>query len=123
MGCVGGFYKNYDKCLYYLKQYKGVIKKNNYIYISQKEKSIIENNSNYYKKKLNETLQKMNKDIKYEGQSKQLKELNEIYQNFLALESERYKTILILNDNNNIAEKNEIENNYNNLNYAVKYDI
>lgn len=123
MGCVGGFYKNYDKCLYYLKQYKGVIKKNNYIYISQKEKSIIENNSNYYKKKLNETLQKMNKDIKYEGQSKQLKELNEIYQNFLALESERNKTILILNDNNNIAEKNEIENNYNNLNYAVKYDI
>ena len=65
----------------------------------------------------------MNKDIKYEGQSKQLKELNEIYQNFLALESERNKTILILNDNNNIAEKNEIENNYNNLNYAVKYDI
>ena len=123
MGCVGGFYKNYDKCLYYLKQYKGVIKKNNYIYISQKEKSIIENNSNYYKKKLNETLQKMNKDIKYEGQSKQLKELNEIYQNFLALESERNKTILILNDNNNIAEKNEIENNYNNLNYVVKYDI
>ena len=123
MGCVGGFYKNYDKCLYYLKQYQGVIQKNNYIYISQKEKSIIENNSNYYKKKLNETLQKMNKDIKYEGQSKQLKELNEIYQNFLALESERNKTILILNDNNNIAEKNEIENNYNNLNYAVKYDI
>ena len=123
MGCVGGFYKNYDKCLYYLKQYKGVIKKNNYIYISQKEKLIIENNSNYYKKKLNETLEKMNKDIKYEGQSKQLKELNEIYQNFLALESERNKTILIYNDNNNIAEQNENNNNYNNLNYAVKYDI
>ena len=121
MGCVGGFYKNYDKCLYYLKQYKGVIKKNNYIYISQKEKLIIENNSNYYKKKLNETLEKMNKDIKYEGQSKQLKELNEIYQNFLALESERNKTILIYNDN--IAEQNENDNNYNNLNYAVKYDI
>ena len=123
MGCVGGFYKNYDKCLYYLKQYKGVIKKNNYIYISQKEKLIIENNSNYYKIKITQTLQKMNKDIKYEGQSQQLKELNEIYQNFLALESERNRTILILNDNKNITEKIENENNYNNLNYAVKYDV
>ena len=127
MGCVGGFYKNYDKCLYYLKQYKGVIKKNNYIYMSPKEKLIAQTNANYYKKQLNTTLQKMNKDVKYKDQSKQLRELNEIYQNYLSLESERNKTAFIENNNNNINNnKNIIESNediYDNLNHAVKYLI
>lgn len=109
MGCVGGFYKNYDKCLYYLKQYKGVIKKNNYIYMSPKEKLALENNANYYKKQLNSTLQKMNRDAKYNDQCQQLKELNEIYQNFLALESERNRTLLIENNQgNNELRQNEI---------------
>ena len=116
MGCVGGFYKNYDKCLYYLKQYKGVIKKNNYIYMSPKEKLAQENNANYYKKQLNSTLQKMNKEAKYKDQCQQLKELNEIYQNFLALESERNRTYLIENNQGN----NELNQNgifiYDNLN-------
>ena len=106
MGCVGGFYKNYDKCLYYLKQYKGVIKTNNYIYMSPKEKFVLENNANYYKKQLNITLQKMNKDVKYKDQCEQLKELNEIYQNFLSLESERNRTLLIENEQNNNNEQN-----------------
>lgn len=123
MGCVGGFYKNYDKCLYYLKQYKGVIKTNNYIYMSPKEKFILENNANFYKKQLNITLQKMNKEVKYKDQCQQLKELNEIYQNFLSLESERNRTVLIENNqNNNIIEQNQ--NIYDNLNKVDdKYNI
>ena len=99
MGCIGGFYKNYDKCLYYLKQYNTLISTKNYNEKTEQEKFVIISNSNFYKKKINETLQKMNKEAKYRSQSKQLIELNEIYQNFLSKESYRNKTQEI-NDNN-----------------------
>ena len=51
----------------------------------------------------------MNKEAKYKDQCQQLKELNEIYQNFLALESERNRTYLIENNQgNNELRRNEV---------------
>ncbi len=101
MGCVGGFNKNCDKCICLLRQYGGVVKKNNYTN-NDAEKKIIEKDSNTYKKKLNDAFEKMNKNVKYDYESKQLKELNEIYQTLLTIESERNKSKIIeLNINNN----------------------
>ena len=94
MGCVGGFNKNCDKCICLLRKYGGIVKSNNYISKVPKEKIIANNNANICKKQLNETLEKMNKDVKYEHEYKQLKEFNEIYQNLLAVESERNKSML-----------------------------
>ena len=38
MGCVGGFNKNCDKCICLLRQYGGVVKKNNYTNNNDAEK-------------------------------------------------------------------------------------
>ena len=46
----------------------------------------------------------MNKDIKYQHESEQLKELNEIYQKLLSLDSERNKNIQNENDINNLNQ-------------------
>ena len=107
MGCVGGFNKNCDKCIYLLRQYGGLVRMNNYTSKTPKEKLIIENNSNFYKKKINEVLVKMNNNIKYEHEYKQLKEFNEIYQNLLTIESERNKTKIEDNTDNNIEYCND----------------
>jgi hypothetical protein len=65
----------------------------------------------------------MNKNVKYEYESKQLKELNEIYQTLLSIESERNKTKIIEpNNNNNINDNNFVEfgeEDYDDLNKIV----
>ena len=105
MGCVGGFNKHCDVCICLLKEYKGEIKKNNY-FKSPKEKSKENNKKNFYKKKLNETLQKMNNDVKYQHENEQLLELNGIYQKLLSLDSQRNN----YNYNFNSYEENDINN-------------
>ena len=102
MGCVGGFNKNCDKCIVLLREYGGIVKKNNYI--MPKEKLIKEKNSNRCKKQLNEALEKMNNYAKYDYEYKQVREFNEIYQTLLAIESERNKSNLDINKNNNLYE-------------------
>lgn len=116
MGCVGGFNKNCDKCIYLLRQYGGVVKNNNYTTNNPKEKIILEKNSNFYKKKLNNALENMNKSAKYEHEYKQLKELNEIYQTLLTIESERNKSKIDLNNNIN---NNDLNDNYDDLNKII----
>ena len=112
MGCVGGFNKNCDKCISLLRKYGGIVKNNNYISKTPKEKLKLENNANFYKKQLNETLEKMNNNVKYEHEYKQLKEFNEIYQTLLTIESERNKNQIEDNTNNNIE-------NFDNLNMII----
>ena len=97
MGCVAGFNKHCDVCICVLKEYNGEIKKNNYINSNNKKKN---KNTAFYKLKLNKALEQMNKDIKYQHESEQLKELNEIYQKLLSLDSERNKNIQNENDIN-----------------------
>ena len=102
MGCIGGFNKNCDKCIVQLRQYGGIIKKNNYTNQNPKEKLELDKKANYYKKQLNNTLQQMNNNIKYEHEYQQLKEFNEIYQTLLTIESERNKSQFNINDNKEI---------------------
>ena len=98
-------------------------KKNNFTNNNDIEKKAIEKNANICKKKLNDALEKMNKNVKYEYESKQLKELNEIYQTLLSIESERNKSKIIeLNNNNNINDNNFVEfgeEDYDDLNKIV----
>ena len=101
MGCVAGFNKHCDVCICVLKEYNGEIKKNNYINSNNKKKN---RNTAFYKLKLNKALEQMNKDIKYQHESEQLKELNEIYQKLLSLDSERNKNIQNENDINNLNQ-------------------
>jgi hypothetical protein len=101
MGCVAGFNKHCDVCICVLKEYNGEIKKNNYINSNNKKKN---KNTAFYKLKLNKALEQMNKDIKYQHESEQLKELNEIYQKLLSLDSERNKNIQNENDINNLNQ-------------------
>ena len=101
MGCVAGFNKHCDVCICVLKEYNGEIKKNNYINSKNKKKN---KNTAFYKLKLNKALEQMNKDIKYQHESEQLKELNEIYQKLLSLDSERNKNIQNENDINNLNQ-------------------
>ena len=101
MGCVAGFNKHCDVCICVLKEYNGEIKKNNYINSNNKKKN---KNTAFYKVKLNKALEQMNKDIKYQHESEQLKELNEIYQKLLSLDSERNKNIQNENDINNLNQ-------------------
>ena len=103
MGCVAGFNKHCDVCICVLKEYNGEIKKNNYINSNNKKKN---KNTAFYKLKLNKALEQMNKDIKYQHESEQLKELNEIYQQLLSLDSERNKNIYNENDFNNLNQVN-----------------
>ena len=103
MGCVAGFNKHCDVCICVLKEYNGEIKKNNYINSNNKKKN---KNTAFYKLKLNKALEQMNKDIKYQHESEQLKELNEIYQKLLSLDSERNKNIYNENDFNNLNQVN-----------------
>ena len=56
---------------------------------------------------MNKAFVDLNKDIKYQHEKVQLKELNEIYQKLLSLDSER---------NNNLYEENDI-NNLNQVSY------
>ena len=74
---------------------------NNYINSNNKKKN---KNTAFYKLKLNKALEQMNKDIKYQHESEQLKELNEIYQKLLSLDSERNKNIQNENDINNLNQ-------------------
>ena len=101
MGCVAGFNKHCDVCICVLKEYNGEIKKNNYINSNNKKKN---KNTAFYKLKLNKALEQMNKDIKYQHESEQLKELNEINQKLLSLDSERNKNIQNENDINNLNQ-------------------
>jgi hypothetical protein len=123
MGCVGGFNKNCDKCICLLREYGGVVKKNNFTNNNDIENKAIEKNAYICKKKLNDAFEKMNKNVKYEYESKQLKELNEIYQTLLSIESERNKTKIIEpNNNNNINDNNFVEfgeEDYDDLNKIV----
>ena len=99
MGCVGSFNKNCDVCICLLKEYNGEIKKNNFVN-SKFKKSKKNKNTTFYKIKLNNALENLNKDVKYQHEEEQLKELNEIYQKLLSLDSER----------NNIYDENDINN-------------
>ena len=108
MGCVGGFNKNCDKCIILLREYGGLVKKNNYTI--PEEKLTKEKNSNKCKKQLNEALEKMNNYAKYDYEFKQVREFNEIYQSLLDLESERNKSNLDINKNNNLYENPSIPN-------------
>ena len=58
----------------------------------------------FIKIKLNKALDQLNKDVKYQHESEQLKELNEIYQKLLSLDSERNKNIYNENDINNLNQ-------------------
>jgi CRISPR/Cas system CMR-associated protein Cmr1 (group 7 of RAMP superfamily) len=101
MGCVASFNKHCDVCICLLKEYKGEIKKNNYINSNNKKQN---KNTTFYKIKLNKALDQLNKDVKYQHESEQLKELNEIYQKLLSLDSERNKNIYNENDINNLNQ-------------------
>ena len=61
-------------------------------------------NKSYYKIKLNKALEQLNKDVKYEHESQQFKELNEIYQKLMSLDSERNGDINNENDINNLNQ-------------------
>jgi len=101
MGWVASFNKHCDVCICLLKEYKGEIKKNIYINSNNKKQN---KNTTFYKIKLNKALDQLNKDVKYQHESEQLKELNEIYQKLLSLDSERNKNIYNENDINNLNQ-------------------
>ena len=105
MGCVPSYNKHCDTCIRLLKEYNGEIKKNNFI--NAKNMSNHKKNTNFYKIKLNKAFVDLNKVVKYQHEKEQLKELNEIYQKLLSLDSER---------NNNLYEENDI-NNLNQVSY------
>lgn len=104
MGCVGGFNKNYDKCIIVLRQYGRIIQKNKDTKNNEKEKLVLNKKANVCKMQLNEALSKMNENVKFKYESKQLKELNEMYQKLLSLESERKK--IKVEDKGSESDKN-----------------
>ena len=63
-------------------------------------------NQHFIKSRINETFIKLNKDVKYQHEVEQLKELNDIYQQLLSLDSERNKNIYNENDFNNLNQVN-----------------
>ena len=104
MGCIPTFNKHCDVCICLLNEYKGQINKNNNNNNIQNENNKSNNlnrTSTFYKRKLNDAFEKLNKDVKYEYELTQLKELNEIYQKLLALDSARNKNITL--ENNDIG--------------------
>lgn len=106
MGCVASFNKHCDVCICLLKEYNGEIKKNNYVISNNNNYVKTKNNKNttFYKIKLNKALEQLNKDVKYEHESQQFKELNEIYQKLMSLDSERNGDINNENDINNLNQ-------------------
>jgi len=105
MGCVPSYTKHCDVCICLLKEYKGQINLKYNINNNNKNYKV-NRTSSFYKKKLNENLEKLNNDVKYEYELKQFKELNEIYQKLLALDSARKNNINNENDPNNIYQVN-----------------
>ena len=108
MGCVPSYTKHCDVCICLLNEYKGQINlkyniNNNNI---NNKKCIINRTSTFYKKQLNENLEKLNKDVKCEYELKEFKELNEIYQKLLALDSARKNNINKENEPNDIYQVN-----------------
>ena len=91
MGCIPNFNKHCDVCICLLNEYKGQINNNN-------KSNNLNRTSTFYKKKLNDAFEKLNKDVKHEYELTQLKELNEIYQKLLSLDSARNKNIVIENN-------------------------
>ena len=116
MGCVGGFHKNYDKCIIVLRQYGRIVQKN--INTNNNEKEMLELNkkANICKQQLNDALTKMNKNIKFGYESKQLIEINEMYQKLLSLESERNKIKFLDKNNGNESDKSS-------ENFSIEYKI
>jgi len=111
MGCVGGFNKNYDKCIITLRQYGRILQKNKNKNNSEKEKLVLNKKALVCKKQLNDALTKMNENVKFGYESKQLKEINEMYQELLSLESERKKIKIVHkeNESDQSSEKFAIE--------------
>ena len=114
MGCVGGFNKNYDKCIITLRQYGRILQKNKNKNNSEKEKLVLNKKALVCKKQLNDALTKMNENVKFGYESKQLKEINEMYQELLSLESER-KKIKIVHKENESEQSSE--------KFAIEYRI
>ena len=114
MGCVGGFHKNYDKCIVVLRQYGRIVQKNIDTNNNEKEKLVLNKKANECKKQLNEALTKMNKNIKFGYESKQLIEINEMYQKLLSLESERKKIKFVDKDD---------ESDKSSENFSIEYKI
>ena len=100
MGCVASFNKHCDVCICLLNEYKGQINNHNNIRNKNNKSNNLNRTSTFYKRKLNDAFEKLNKDVKHEYELTQLKELNEIYQKLLSLDSARNKHITI--DNNDI---------------------
>ena len=97
MGCIPNFNKHCDVCICLLNEYKGQINKpHNNKNINNKQN--LNRTSTFYKRKLNDAFEKLNKDVKCEYELTQLKELNEIYQKLLSLDSARNKNIIIENN-------------------------
>ena len=111
MGCVSSFHKNYDKCIIVLRQYGRIVQKNKEINNNEKEKLVLNKKSNLCKKQLNEALTKMNENVKFGYESKQLIEINDMYQKLLSLESERKKIKFVdkENESDKSSEKFSIE--------------
>ena len=114
MGCVSGFHKNYDKCIVVLRQYGRIVEKSKDTNNNEKEKLILNKKANVCKKQLNEALTKMNNNIKFGYESKQLIEINEMYQKLLSLESERKKIKYVDKDN---------ESDKSSENFSIEYKI
>ena len=91
MGCVASFNKHCDVCICL-------------ILTTGKQKMI--KILLFIKRELNKTLEQLNRDVKYHHESEQLKELNEIYQKLLSLDSQRNNDIYDENDNNNLNQIN-----------------
>ena len=111
MGCVSSFHKNYDKCIIVLRQYGRIVQKNKEINNNEKEKLVLNKKANLCKKQLNEALTKMNENVKFGYESKQLIEINDMYQKLLSLESERKKNKFVdkENESDKSSEKFSIE--------------
>jgi hypothetical protein len=114
MGCVSGFHKNYDKCIIFLRQYGKIVQKNKDTNNNEKEALVLNKKANVCKKQLNEALTKMNKNVKFGYESKQLIEINEMYQKLLSLESERKKIKFVDKDN---------ESDKSSENFSIEYKI
>lgn len=111
MGCVGGFNKNYDKCIITLRQYGRILQKNKDKNNNEKEKLVLNKKALACKKQLNDALTKMNENVKFGYESKQLIEINEMYQKLLSMESERKKEKIVEKENESeqSSEKFSIE--------------
>ena len=100
MGCIPNFNKHCDVCICLLNEYKGQINNHNKIRNKNNKSNNLYRTSTFYKRKLNDAFEQLNKDVKHEYELTQLKELNEIYQKLLSLDSARNKHVTI--DNNDI---------------------